>query len=362
MAKPWEGPLDLQISRPALRPHVPLITVLGAGVAGSSLAWALAKRGRRDVVVFDTAPIPAGPTSKALGGFRTQHGSELNIKLALASREFFVKRAEHIHFQSNGYLYLGENADAAADLRRRAEMQRACGLPIEHPDPRSIVPWLDTAGIEGANFCALDGLYVPLDILGSYVEEARGLGVDFRFGAEAGPRNLEGGPVVVACGVWSPEVGERLGVTLAVEAVERGVFMAGPYDWLGERVPMTLEAGSGFHFRERDRRLWVMGPGDQHDWGRIRDWLALRAPRAAVDEPDGFFTGDYEVTFDHHPLVGETTRPGVWSSCGFSGHGVMHSPAVADNLAAMINGDSPPMDIRALSPQRTEPLIDPTQL
>ena len=41
---------------------------------------------------------------------------------------------------------------------------------------------------------------------------------------------------------------------------------------------------------------------------------------------------------------------------------VMHSPAVAESLAAMINGDSPPIDIRALSPQRTEPLIDSTQL
>jgi glycine/D-amino acid oxidase-like deaminating enzyme len=40
----------------------------------------------------------------------------------------------------------------------------------------------------------------------------------------------------------------------------------------------------------------------------------------------------------------------------------MHSPAIADNLAAMINGDSPPMDIRALSPRRAEPLIDSTQL
>jgi sarcosine oxidase, subunit beta len=313
-------------------------------------------------VVFDPSPVPEGSTSKALGGFRTQHGSELNIALALASRGFFVERAEHIHFQPNGYLYLAESPDVADELRRRAEMQRACGLPIEHPDPRDIVPWLDTKGIEGANYCALDGLYVPLDILGCFVEEARELGVDFRLGTEAGVKDLEASIVAVACGTWSSEVGSRLGVTLAVEAVERGVFMTGPYDWLGDKVPMTLEAGSGFHFRERDRRLWVMGPGDQHDWDRIRDWLAIRAPRAAVQQPDGFFTGAYEVTFDHHPLVGETSRPGVWSSCGFSGHGVMHSPAVADSLAAMINGDSPPMDIRALSPQRTEALIDPTQL
>jgi sarcosine oxidase, subunit beta len=339
-----------------------LITILGAGIAGCSLAWALAKRGRRDVVVFDPATVPDGSTSKALGGFRTQHGSELNIALALASRGFFAQRAERIHFQPNGYLYLAETAEVADELRRRAEMQRACGLPIEHPDPRAMVPWLNTTGIEGANYCSLDGLYVPLDILSCYVDEARGMGVEFRLGMEARAEDLEASVVVVACGVWSPEVGRKLGVALKVEAVERGVFITGPYDWLGDKVPMTLEAGSGFHFRERERRLWVMGPGDQHDWGRIRDWLALRAPRAAMAQPDSFLTGNYEVTFDHHPLVGETSRAGVWSSCGFSGHGVMHSPAVADSLAAMINGDSPPIDIRALSPLRIEPLIDSTQL
>lgn len=153
-----------------------------------------------------------------------------------------------------------------------------------------------------------------------------------------------------------------MGVTLKIEAVEGGVFMTGPYDWLGDKVLMTLEVGSGFHFRERDGRLWVMGPGDQHDWGRIRDWLAIRAPRAAVTQPDGYLAGNYEVTFDHHPLVGETSRPGVWSSCGFSVHGVMHSPTVAYSLAAMINADSPPIDLRPLSPQRIAPLVDPTQL
>jgi sarcosine oxidase, subunit beta len=341
-----------------------VVTILGAGIAGASLAWALARRGRKDVVVFDPALEPAGSTAKALGGFRTQHGSALNIGLALASRGFFTKRHDRIGFQPNGYLYVARTPEAAGELRRRAELQRACGLPIEHPDPADLVPWLDVKGIEAANYCALDGLYVPLDILGCYVEEARERGVDFRLGREASRRDLEAEVVVVACGIWSPEVGGGIGIDLQVKAVPRGGFTTRPYDWLGDRVPMVLDASSGFHFRERDRRLWIMVPEDhdRSDWDAARDWLSRWAPRAAVSEPDGSFGGNYEVTFDHHPLVGETARTGVWSSCGFSGHGVMHSPAVADSLAAMINGDSPPIDIRALSPQRVEPLIDPTQL
>jgi sarcosine oxidase subunit beta len=81
-----------------------------------------------------------------------------------------------------------------------------------------------------------------------------------------------------------------------------------------------------------------------------------------VPEPEAHWTGNYEMTFDQHPLAGETERPGVWASCGFSGHGVMHSPAVSESLAAMILGETPPVDITALSPQRKEPLEDSTQL
>jgi sarcosine oxidase subunit beta len=125
---------------------------------------------------------------------------------------------------------------------------------------------------------------------------------------------------------------------------------------------MTLETGSGFHFREREGSLLLMGPGDQRDWPHFRAWLADRVPSAAVEQPLGSWTGSYEVTFDHHPLVGSTERAGVWASCGFSGHGVMHSPAIGDALAAMIVGDSPPIDIRALSPLRKQALADVTQL
>jgi glycine/D-amino acid oxidase-like deaminating enzyme len=40
----------------------------------------------------------------------------------------------------------------------------------------------------------------------------------------------------------------------------------------------------------------------------------------------------------------------------------MHSPAIGDALAAMILGDSPPIDISALSPLRKQALVDVTQL
>jgi sarcosine oxidase subunit beta len=339
-----------------------VITVLGGGVAGAALARALARRGRKDVVVFDPNPAGSGSTAKAFGGFRTQQGSSLNIALSLASRPFFEARADRVGFRPVGYLYLAETEEAAAELARRAEFQCREGLPIEHPEARSLLPELEVGDVLATNCCRLDGVYRPLRILDCLVEEARAAGAEVRYECAAGQSDLEAETVVVCAGVWSREVGESVGVRLAVSPLERGIFQAGPFDWLGPDTPVTLDVGSGYHLRERDGRLLLIGPGDQHDWAHYRDWLARRLPRAAVERPEAHWTGHYEVTFDHHPLVGRTERPGVWAMCGFSGHGVMHSPATADCLAAMILGDTPPIDLSALSPLRSKALEDPTQL
>ena len=340
-----------------------MIASLGGGVAGAALALALTARGRRDVVVFDPQPQGSGSTAKAFGGFRTQQGSPINVALSLASRPFFATRAERVRFRSVGYLYVAASAAMEAELRRRAELQRSLGLPVEHPDVGRLAPFVNTAGVVATNYCALDGTYQPVEILGCLVEEATAAGAEFRYGVEAAPVDLEGADAVAVCaGMWSRDVGERLGVRLDVTPWERGIFQVGPFDWLGRDVPVTLEMDTGYHFRERDGRLLVIGPGDPRDWESARRWLCRFAPAAGVERPETQWTGFYEMTFDHHPLVGATERPGVWASCGFSGHGVMQSPAIADCLAAMMLGLTPPIDIAALSPLRTEALVDSTQL
>jgi len=340
-----------------------VIAILGGGVVGAAVARGLALAGRRDVVVFDPRQPGEGSTGRAMGGFRLQHGSALNIELARRSRPYFSERADRVRFRPNGYLYLAETEEMAAELGRRALFQESCGVPVDHPDPTNLVPGIRVDDVKAANYCAHDGVYMPALVLQSLLEEGRAAGVDFRYGAAAAASDLAGAEaIVVAAGTWSREVGATLGVRLAVEPLERGVWFTGPFDWLPDTIPMTLDAGSGYHFRERDGRLLVMGPGDQHQWNHYREWLHLRLPAAAVAEPESHWTGAYEVTFDHHALVGATERPGVWACCGFSGHGVMQSPIVGECLAAMITGAVPPLDISALNPLRTSPLVDTTQL
>jgi sarcosine oxidase subunit beta len=66
------------------------------------------------------------------------------------------------------------------------------------------------------------------------------------------------------------------------------------------------------------------------------------------------WTGLYEMTPDHHAILGPVPQvPGLFLANGFSGHGVMHSPATGKILADLIlNGTSSLVDTRALGIER----------
>jgi sarcosine oxidase subunit beta len=65
------------------------------------------------------------------------------------------------------------------------------------------------------------------------------------------------------------------------------------------------------------------------------------------------WAGLYEVTPDHHAIIGGCAVPGFFLANGFSGHGVMHSPAAGRAVAELIvQGRSTSIDISALSLDR----------
>jgi sarcosine oxidase subunit beta len=59
------------------------VVVVGGGVMGTSLAYHLAVRGQRDVLVLERGDVfGQGATGKCAGGVRHQFGSEINIRLS----------------------------------------------------------------------------------------------------------------------------------------------------------------------------------------------------------------------------------------------------------------------------------------
>ena len=65
------------------------IVVAGAGAIGASVAYHLALRGAREVVLADRGEIASGSTAKAMGGVRQQFSTEPEVRLARDSIRFF---------------------------------------------------------------------------------------------------------------------------------------------------------------------------------------------------------------------------------------------------------------------------------
>jgi len=126
---------------------------------------------------------------------------------------------------------------------------------------------------------------------------------------------------------------------------------------------MVIDMSTGFHFRREGKGILLAWndpeetPGFKTDFDpsfveKILMRAADRVPRLAEAEvnPRRAWAGLYEMTPDHHAIIGPAPDVrGLYFVNGFSGHGVMHSPASGRITADLIlHGNSQ--------------LIDPAQL
>ena len=80
-----------------------------------------------------------------------------------------------------------------------------------------------------------------------------------------------------------------------------------------------------------------------------------RVPIMEKAEIDRGWAGLYEISPDHHAILGEVPGlKGFFLVNGFSGHGFQHSPAAGKIMAELILGEKPFIDISCLSPERFE--------
>jgi sarcosine oxidase, subunit beta len=337
------------------------VVVAGAGAIGASVAYHLALLGADDVVLADSGDVAGGATAKAMGGVRQQFSTAAEVRLAQASIRFFAELGT-VFFQQVGYLFLATTEAGLAELEERHAVQFELGVPVERVDAArvaALVPGLETADVLGGVHCAEDGTAIPGDVTRELVGRGAALGVELREQTDALALDRE--VLVVACGPSSARVAERLGVELPIRPLCRQLVRTTPVAGLSDRLPMTVESETGFHFRRRDDALVLAMPETVPRWGfdegvddeLAADWLGRlhrRFPVAVDAQIETAWAGLYDMTPDAHPIVG-FVGDGVYAACGFSGHGFMQSPAVGRGAAEEILGLTPSLD---LSPYRLE--------
>jgi sarcosine oxidase subunit beta len=356
------------------------VVVIGAGIVGTSIACHLAMLGLSDVAVLDRGPSPGlGSTSRAAGGIRAQFSSDINIELSKLSLDRFERFPREMGvdavFTQVGYLWVGTTPEHVARFERNAERQRRHGLQIELLDRAGVerkAPYVRSDDLAGGVFHARDGYASPADYVMGYHRRARELGVSFLFDREVVGRRgrtvltstgaVEGGRVVIAAGAWSGRLGELLGFEIPVQPVRRQCFTTEPFPELPHPIPMTVDVATGVYLHSESGGVLVgradldQAPGfdDASDPAFVERTALLAVDRVPALERATVRTswgGLYEVTPDHHPLIGEL-GDGWWTATGFSGHGVMHAPATGLLVAELLVTGRSSLDIGCLRPSR----------
>jgi sarcosine oxidase subunit beta len=367
------------------------VAIIGGGVMGASVAWHLAKKGVRDVVILDRAPGPAhGSTGRATGGFRAQFSTDINVRLSLYSREQLRSLREETGRDTTisevGYLWIASSDSELGALCSALDVQRAAGLSnaveVKVEDIARLNAAVSLDGVVGGTFCESDGYIKPLEILQGYLEGATTLGVTTFWDTRVTGFTMDGDritevrttrdafaveTVVNAAGPWAAGVAAMAGVALPVEPLRRQAAITKPTEAIPPTMPMTIFLDNGFHLRARDGHVLLCWPtdgdpaknesGDADDeWlSEVQRMMEQRVPALAGVQFDrrACYSGLYEMSPDKHAIVGFASEcANMFLVNGSSGHGVMHSPAIGEIAAAMITGGEPPLDAHQLRPSR----------
>jgi FAD-dependent oxidoreductase domain-containing protein 1 len=377
------------------------VVIVGGSVVGSSAAWNLRRDGfaGRIVVLERDRSYARASAFLAMGGIRQQFCTPVTVQMVQHSVELWkafdqqFATAEHTPrawFRQRGYLFLAD-AGAAAATMHRFEAERRAGARVQllsRDDVAALVPDLKLDDIVFGMLGPDDGYAAPREVLRGFVHAAAKtteyiedevIGIDVAGGAVTAVRLASGGTietsiVVNAAGAWSGQVAQMAGLDVPVRPMRQMLFRAKlPRPW-PYRFPMVIDPG-GVHWRHDDpteedgpdRIIVAFTKWDEPEGENFAPaverwttefWPALinRLPEfRALADVEGW-AGLYEMTPDHNPVLGEHPRlRGLIFASGFSGHGLMMSPATGKIVSDIVrHGRSLTFDASIFAPDRFE--------
>ena len=323
---------------------------------------------------------------KEHGGVRAQFATSVNIRMSLYSIQFFSAFDQLMGhpsgYRPQGYLFVATSDRHLAYLRENYCKQVDAGLKsvrlLDAGDVSRIAPEIRSDDIAGGSFCATDGFVDPHSVMTGFMLKAMERGVtllrdaevtgipsDGRgvCGVETSQGFIGGRTVVNAAGAWAGKVASLAGVDLPVTPLRRMLVPTEPFDQVSHQSPMVVDMATGFHYRPEGLGLLLAWndpeetPGFKTNFDpafieKVLTRGVERLPCLADAEvnPKRAWAGLYEMTPDHHSVLGPVRDvPGFFLANGFSGHGVMHSPATGRILADLIiHGKSDVVDTELL--------------
>ncbi len=367
------------------------IVVIGAGSVGVPLAYRLAVRGLRVLVVDKLSSVGQGQNKAAIGGIRATHSDRAKIKVGNASldvvRRLLPEYGQDVDYIEGGYLFPAYSEEIAQGLKNLLPLQKSFGLNINWIGPDEVkdrCPGILAEGLLGGTFSPEDGHLSSLKMIGAFHRLACQAGVDFLFNTEVVGFDLEKGKiqavltdkgkincshVVNAAGAYGREISLMVGADLPVypDSHEAGVTEPVKRFFLPMLVDIAPDAQSDnyyFYQNAEEQIVFCITPRPKRmgtDRRSTSEFLPMVIPRMLNLYPRlrnlkvrRVWRGLYPMTPDGKPIVGfDQEVDGFFHAIGMCGQGLMLGPGLADMIAlAIAEGQEDEEVFADLSPYR----------
>jgi glycine/D-amino acid oxidase-like deaminating enzyme len=356
------------------------VVVVGAGLAGVSVACALA--GRATVTLVDRGPLGAEASSDNAGMLRRMGEDPYERALALRTHERLVREPwlAEVSRACGAVLAFGRDPghlhDAAAHLRwagvphrwveRFDEVPALAGSPVLGgwwlPEERVVDPWA-LLQVLWARARAGGVERVRDEVAGIVTDDGRVTGVQLAEG------RLAADAVVLAAGAWSAELAARVGAPIPLVPLRRSLVQTAahalsspdhPWCWVDDEGVYVRPESGGWLISGCDEavetHLAVPSRGPVEAEGRalalhkLQQWF----PALGDATPRGGWTGLRTFAPDRRPVLGlDPAVPGLWWAAGLGGFGVSCGLAAGEAVAAwLLEGSVDWISPRGVSPRR----------
>ena len=292
-------------------PRSTKVVIVGGGVIGCSVAYHLTKFGWKDVVLLERDQLTSGTTWHAAGLVSQLGPSAAVTKIRKYTLDLYKKLEREIDHSAglrlNGALSIAQTDSRWQELKRQATTAQLYDVDIEILDKETIkknYPMMHTEDLKGGVLMPGDGAADPSGVTHMLAKAARKAGAKIfenspveniltksgRVNAvKVNGKEIECEYVVLATGMWSRQIGEKIGVSIPLYPAEHFYIITEPIKDLSKILPVIRDFDSSVYFKEDAGKLLI----------GIFEGKSIPAFDKTNKVPDDFSFGEFPENFEH---------------------------------------------------------------
>ena len=356
--------------------------IIGAGVIGASLAFHLAERGMK-TVILERKVSASGATGHSSGLVRMHYDLAAESELTFVSyKNYFSNWRERVGgdcgFINTGFLQIAKR-EHEDKLRGNVANQQRIGINtsvISAAEVKELFPDLITDHFDFAAYEPDSGYADATLTTNSFLEAAKRNGAALVQNCEVTAIRTSGGrvtgvsttkgdfdaPIVInAAGAWAKQVASLADIDVPLETWTHDVAFLHRPPSLG-KFPAAIDDVINCYFRPEGSALILAAGEDESLRGeppdaedqtptltfleKLIDAMIQRIPKIEESGLHSIHVGRDGITPDQRAIYGASGLDGFYLACGLSGTGFKTSPAAGASLVELIlDGAAKTVDI-----------------